>query len=208
MQRKLSIGTVERLIHYYRCVEELIIEGQTCISSEELAEKTGYTPAQVRKDLTWHGALGVPGKGYATDVVQQVLRKLLGKHRPRLVGLVGVGHLGLALLRHPDFHKHGFHIVAGFDKELTKIGHSIDGVYIYDVSQIEKVCPLLKIEMGLVAVPPLEAQKVSDALIRAGVLGILNFAAVRLSVPSHVHLENVDLSIELEKLSCRIEGWL
>ena len=208
MKHKLSIGTVERLVRYYRYVDRLEVGEQGYVSSDELGCKTGNTPAQVRKDLTSHGTLGIPGKGYPVESLRAVLRDMFGKHEPRLVGLVGVGHLGLALLRYPDFREHGFHIVAGFDKDPAKVGHSIDGVYIYDVFQISRVCPLLKIEMVLLAVPSDEAEQAIQASVQAGVCAILNFAPIRLSAPSHVHMHNVDLSIEMEKLSCRMEGWL
>jgi redox-sensing transcriptional repressor len=57
------------------------------------------------------------------------------------------------------------------------------------------------IEVGIIAVPAGEAQKVASQLVRAGVGGILNFAPVHLQVPEHVHLECVDISVSLEKVA-------
>jgi redox-sensing transcriptional repressor len=50
-------------------------------------------------------------------------------------------------------------------------------------------------------VPGPSAQKVADALVAAGIDGILNFAPVTLNLPKHVRTVGVDLAIELEQLS-------
>ena len=55
--------------------------------------------------------------------------------------------------------------------------------------------------MAIIAVPAASAQKVADALVAAGIEGILNFAPVTIAVPKHINLEGVDLAIELEQLS-------
>jgi redox-sensing transcriptional repressor len=55
--------------------------------------------------------------------------------------------------------------------------------------------------MAVIAVPAESAQEVAAAVVAAGITGILNFAPTKLEVPEHVHLQNVDLSIEIEYLS-------
>ncbi|MBE3574277.1 MAG: redox-sensing transcriptional repressor Rex, partial [Firmicutes bacterium] len=49
---------VRRLPLYLRVLDELDEKGRTHISSQELGERTGLTPAQVRKDLTVFGEFG------------------------------------------------------------------------------------------------------------------------------------------------------
>ncbi|MDQ1400894.1 MAG: redox-sensing transcriptional repressor, partial [Acidimicrobiaceae bacterium] len=49
--------------------------------------------------------------------------------------------------------------------------------------------------------PATVAQEVADRLVEAGVSSILNFAPTVISVPDHVALRKVDLSIELQILS-------
>jgi redox-sensing transcriptional repressor len=58
-----------------------------------------------------------------------------------------------------------------------------------------------QVAIGVIATPAVVAQDVADALVEAGVTSILNFAPTILSVPSHVELRKVDLSIELQILS-------
>jgi redox-sensing transcriptional repressor len=51
------------------------------------------------------------------------------------------------------------------------------------------------------AVPAAAAQGVTDELFASGILGILNFAPVTLSLPKSVSLVGVDLAMELEQLA-------
>ncbi|MDZ7543788.1 redox-sensing transcriptional repressor Rex, partial [Clostridium perfringens] len=53
------------------------------------------------------------------------------------------------------------------------------------------------IDIGIICVPRINAQKVSDTLVEGGVTGVWNFAPVDLSVPEEVTVENVHLSESL-----------
>ena len=52
--------------------------------------------------------------------------------------------------------------------------------------------------------PSAVAQRVADALVAAGIEGILNFAPVTLTLPKHIRTVGVDLAIELEQLSFNV----
>jgi redox-sensing transcriptional repressor len=60
-------------------------------------------------------------------------------------------------------------------------------------------------ELGVVAVPSEAAQAVADALVAAGVRGVLNFAPVVLRLPSSVSLVSVDLTVQLEQLAFLVQ---
>ena len=72
---------------------------------------------------------------------------------------------------------------------------------IYHVDELERVIRRERIQLGMIAVPAAAAQQVADRLVAAGIEGILNFAPVTISVPSHVSIVAVDLATELEQLS-------
>jgi len=55
--------------------------------------------------------------------------------------------------------------------------------------------------MGIVTVPRDQAQDVADGMVDAGIRGILNFAPVPLKVPPYVHVEDIDVSMSLEKVA-------
>ena len=56
------------------------------------------------------------------------------------------------------------------------------------------------IGIGVIAVPPDQAQPVADALVAAGIRGILNFAPCRLQVADRVPVVDVDFRSALERL--------
>jgi redox-sensing transcriptional repressor len=56
-------------------------------------------------------------------------------------------------------------------------------------------------EIGVIATPAAAAQAVADALVAAGVQGILNFAPRKLRVPESVTVRAVDMTMEFESLS-------
>ena len=60
-------------------------------------------------------------------------------------------------------------------------------------------------ELGLLTVPAEQAQGVADALVAAGVRGILNFAPVVLRLPPEVSLVSVDLTVQLEQLAFLVQ---
>jgi redox-sensing transcriptional repressor len=62
------------------------------------------------------------------------------------------------------------------------------------------------VRMAILAVPAVVAQEVANTLIECGVMGILNFAPIVLSVPEEVMINNVNLAIELESLSYFIQS--
>ena len=69
------------------------------------------------------------------------------------------------------------------------------------LTQLEEVVGDLGVAIGVIATPAQVAQEVCDRLVAAGVSSILNFAPSVLSVPDHVEVRKVDMSIELQILA-------
>jgi redox-sensing transcriptional repressor len=59
--------------------------------------------------------------------------------------------------------------------------------------------------MAILSVPAAVAQEVTNSLIQCGIVGILNFSPIVLTVPEDVMVNNVNLAIELENLSYFIQ---
>lgn len=55
----------------------------------------------------------------------------------------------------------------------------------------------LNIGIAIIAIPQRVAQDITDKLVKAGIMAVLNFAPIKLNVPRSVKLRNVDLSTEL-----------
>lgn len=199
--KKVPEGTISRLFIYLREIAELTKMNIRTISSAELGERTNLSDAQVRKDLGYFGQFGVSGAGYDTTELKAALEKILGKDTAWNVAVLGVGHLGSALLTYPGFKDRGLNMVAGFDSDAKKIGKQVGGIVIYSIDELPKVIKEKKVAIGIITVPAKDAQEVADRLIKAGVGCILNFAPTTLIVPENVKVKNVDLSGELETLS-------
>ncbi len=200
MSRRLPTSGIYRLALYNRYLSNLNKSEQEYVSSQELADVTGNTAEQVRKDLTYYGSLGEPGKGYEIGKLKRMLINIFGKDKVRNVILVGVGNLGMALMAYKGFELQQFKIVAAFDNDMRKIGRHFESVSIDDIRDLKATVANLSVEVAIVAVPTSAAQEVTNELISAGIKSILNFAPARVSVPKEVELHNVDLSIELDKL--------
>lgn len=191
----------QRLSQYLRILEDCLQRDIGTISSKKLADRLELTAAQVRKDLAYFGQFGFPGVGYKVEHLIAQIRRILGTDRGWSVALIGVGRLGTALLRYRGFEKQGFQIKAIFDKNPRRIGRQVEGIEIHDLEDYDAVSRELGLSMAILAVPAQEAQAVVDRLVKAGVLGVLNFAPIRLQLPETVSLIEVDLAVQLEQLS-------
>ena len=194
-------AVVNRLSFYLRELQNLLASGTATISSSQLGKRLGFTDAQIRKDLAYFGHFGYPGVGYRCDELIAKIKSILGTDRSWPVVLVGVGNLGRALLRYKGFDKQGFRIVAALDSDPEKIGRLIEDIPIHGLDEIQTVVSSRGIRLAIIAVPATDAQTVANDVVAAGVVGVLNFAPVTLSLPPHVHSVGVDLAIELEQLS-------
>ena len=207
-EAKISDPGVVRLAEYYRVVSNLKPSERRYMSSQELGRVTGHSAAQVRKDLSCFGSFGSPGVGYEVADLTRQLSRILGKDKDKKVLLVGVGHLGSALYGYDRLRIEGFHVVALFDNDKNKIGKKIASTVIRPMDLLRKVVAEEGIDIGILTVPASSAQQVADQLIECGIKAMLNFAPATVSVPKGIMVENVDLSIELDKLSYKIGCFL
>lgn len=203
-ESKLSRAAAQRLSLYLRCLANWPAEGGK-VSSGRIAAAVGVSDAQVRRDLAALGHLGQRGIGYDARELARAIRAALGIDRHWRAVLVGVGNLGRALLRYQGFRTQGFEIVGLFDADPAKLGQVVEGLEVEPVSKLTSRVPILRAELGVVTVPAEVAQSVAEALVGAGVRGILNFAPVVLRLPARVRLVTVDLAIQLEQLAFLVQ---
>jgi redox-sensing transcriptional repressor len=201
-------AVVGRLSLYLRELQQLIRQGSQTTSSTQLGNRLGFTDAQVRKDLAYFGQFGYPGIGYRCDELVTQIKRILGTDRDWPVALVGVGNLGRALLGYKGFTQQGFHVIAAFDLDQSKVGQTISGVPVHHLDELPRLAREHAIRLAVVTVPAESAQSVADKLVEAGIDGILNFAPVTLSLSDGVNVQGVDLAIELEQLSFAVAGRL
>jgi redox-sensing transcriptional repressor len=196
--------TVKRLSLYLRELEAQAAKGGRRINSRQLGAALDLTDAQVRKDLAYFGQFGRPGIGYEVAELRDALRRILGTDRPWHVALVGAGNLGRAVTSYGRLKAKGFEIVAVFDSDPAIIGREIAGRRVRPMGSLAEVVGAEDIRIGVVAVPAEAAQDVADALIAAGVRGILNLAPRRLNVGDRAAVVSADLTVSLEQLAFKI----
>lgn len=193
--------TIYRLSIYLRCLARLRENGISTVSSEALAKAAGVKPTQLRKDLAYFGTFGTRGLGYDVGALSKRISDKLGTSRLQPVVLVGVGNLGLALLSYRGFEKEGFEIVAAFDTDPRRRRDKQIKQPIYGLDELAGFVREQNIKMAILTVPAAVAQEVANHLTEAGIVGILNFAPIVLTVSEEVMVNNVNLAIELENLS-------
>jgi len=198
--------TIYRLSIYLRCLARLRDNGIGTVSSEALAKAAGVKPTQLRKDLAYFGTFGTRGLGYDVTELSKKIAEELGTSSLQPVILVGVGNLGLALLSYRGFEKEGFEIIAAFDAEPRRQRDKKIKQPVIGMEQLPEFIREHNVKMAILSVPAAVAQAVANLLVESGIMGILNFAPIVLTVPEDVMVNNVNLAIELENLSYFIQG--
>ena len=192
---------VARLPVYIQKLNQLVREGREIVSSQEMAEHLGVSSAQIRKDLSFFGGFGKQGTGYNVINLLESLRSILNLNQIWEVVLVGVGHLGQALLSYQGFSRNGFEIVMAFDNDPKIVGKTFAGIKVIDVNEMQNhICPR-SVPIAILTVPAANAQEMADQLIRCGVKAILNYAPVTLKVPEGIRLANIDPVLSLQTIT-------
>ncbi len=183
---------IRRLPIYARCLRYLLDEGILSVSSNVLGKRANVTAAQIRKDLSYFGEFGKQGIGYDAKKLLTQIEHILGLTQQWAMVLVGVGHLGQAILHYEGFHTRGVCIAGAFDNDPNRIGQHIAGLCVLPNDQLARVVQEKNAKVGIVAVPAPHAQEVTDMLVAAGVRAILNYAPIVLHVPEDVYVRSID----------------
>ena len=198
---RIPVQTIGRLSLYRRLLLELSAGGMKQIYSHQLASAAVATPAQVRRDLMMIGFTGSPRKGYAVEELIGAVNAVLAQSVETSVTLVGVGNLGRAILAYYSNRQPWVRFVAAFDRDPDKANRIIHGCRVYAFDQVEDVLGREGIKAAVIAVPAAEAQRVADRLVLAGVRSFLNFAPVRLHLPTGIFVDDMDMSTALDRVA-------
>jgi redox-sensing transcriptional repressor len=196
--------SLRRLSVYLHQLEVLLQRGVARIASPELAAYTKVGAATLRRDLALFGKFGHRGVGYDVLDLVHTLRIILGTQQLWPTVVVGAGSLGQALLHYPGLLGRGFSLVAAFDAAPAKIGKAINSVPVYAMEDLASLVATRGVRLAILAVPAEAAQTVVDELVGAGIEGILNFSSPGLIVPPGVHVDNVDITGQLEYLAFHV----
>ena len=204
-KQKVSDAVIHRLPRYYRYLDDLYNKGIVRISSNSLGSKMDITASQIRQDLSCFGEFGQQGYGYNVAELRSEIGHILGIDKGHRLIIIGVGHLGHALLQNFDFEKVGFHVDTAFDISPDLVGTRIHDVTIRSMDELEQYVAENQPNVAVLTVPQHVVQPMASRLIDLGIKGFWNFTNVELStdVPD-VFFEDVHFVDTLLTLSYRI----
>jgi len=194
---RLSLGVAARLSRYLQVLTQAKKMGKETISSQELSDYTHVNSTQIRRDLSGFGKFGKRGVGYNVDSLVSQIRKILRTAGQHNIALFGAGHLGRAIASSDIFADHGFRVVAIFDADPRKVGHSIGSQAVRHVRDLKQVVEDEDIVVGVLAVPNAAAQSLADDLVDAGVKIIFNYSEALLQVPPEVTVHTSSPAVDL-----------
>jgi redox-sensing transcriptional repressor len=198
---RLPGKTIERLSQYRRMLLNCLNFGKTHIYSHELANMLNLTAVQVRRDIMLMGYSTSQKKGYDINELISVIGSILDTRKGQNVAVIGIGNFGRAITGYFMGKRSKLNIVATFDTDMSKVNRVISGVNCYPIQQLPEMVRSLNITIAILTVPPDHAASVAEALVIAGIKGILNFTSVPLNIASNVHLEDYDMITSIEKVA-------
>lgn len=197
--KRVPEKSVERLLKYLELVKKKLADGEHFVFSHELASYVGVSPVQVRRDLMDFDIEGTPQKGYPVkDFFTHVCNHVKCNLRTKLA-LVGVGNLGKAILSYFVKRRPNLEISAAFDMDHEKTDRIYCGCKVYHISELPVIVKKENISVGIITVPADSAQEIADIFVKAGIKGIVNFAPVMIKVPEHVFVDQIDITLSIEK---------
>lgn len=200
----IPLLTLKRLPKYLEALYRFKRAGLKMVSATKIAVFTDVHMTQVRKDLSYTGVVGVPKVGHKIDPLITAIEDCLNWNDVSSCFLVGVGHLGKALMGFQELHKKGLRIIAAFDANPALAGTYYQGIQIHSMEKFTNLISRLHVHIGILTVPAEVAQEVADQMVANGVIAIWNFTPAKLNLPDDIIIENVDMSSSLAVLSRRV----
>lgn len=191
--------TIERISLYRRIVSNLLFSGKKQAFSHEIAKLAGVKSSQIRHDFMFIGTNGRANAGYDLQELRGHIEGFLFGGEADNFCIVGVGNLGRAILAFFRARHKNIVIKAVFDKDPALKDRIIQGCRCYSIDDANEIIRKEEINIGIIAVPVEQAQLVAQILMDSGIKSIVNFAPVPLNVRQGVFIENVDLTMYLEK---------
>ncbi|MDY2903168.1 MAG: redox-sensing transcriptional repressor Rex [Bacilli bacterium] len=204
--RKIPKSVIERIPLYINYLDNLISQNINMTSSTIMAQDLGLGEVQVRKDLNLISGNGKPKIGYYVQDLRKDFEALVRNKDYTNIIIIGAGKIGEALANYYKYEDSKFKLLGIFDNDKNKIGKVIDGVTIEHINNIKEFCEHHIIDIGIICVPPQNAQEVCDLMIESNIKGILNFTNIVLNVNNNVCVRNVDIVSLLTKIAIEINN--
>ncbi|MDR1092607.1 MAG: redox-sensing transcriptional repressor Rex [Clostridiales bacterium] len=202
----IALATFQRLPVYVRALREMRETGAEAVSAPALAERLGFNPSVVKKDLSCAiVSMGKPKTGYDINGLITDIENFLGYNNAADAVLVGVGKLGSALLGYRGFETYGLNIVAGFDADEKVAGTTVGGKKVFGMEKLASIIRRLHVKLAVLTTPKEAAQDTADRLTAAGIRAIWNFTPEQIKTPPTVAVKNENMAASLAVLSKQLK---
>ena len=203
---KVPEPTLRRLPWYLAYAKLVLKEGETNISSTQIAKNIAVDASMVAKDLSFVNVSGRTRVGYDVKELVGVLEAFLGFTNSHKAFLFGVGSLGGALMHDNGLEQFGLEIVAGFDVKYELTGTNINKIPIHHIDRFSELQKQTDINIGVLTVPVDKAQSVSELMIEGGIQAIWNFTPYRIRVPENIIVQNTSIYAHLAVMFNRLNA--
>ena len=194
----VSGAVIKRLPRYFRYLRELLRDGKTRVSSNELATLMHITASQIRQDLNCFGGFGQQGYGYNVNYLYAKISEILGVGKGFRAIIIGAGNLGRALVHSSMFEKRGVDVIAMFDVDPALFGQRIGDVFVYPMEKLDEFCTENVVDIAVLTLPREAASDVVRQLSMLGVPGAWNFTNSQLyDVAGNMAIESVHIGDSL-----------
>lgn len=203
---KVPEPTLRRLPWYLAYAQLVLKEGESFLSSTQIAKNIAVDASMVAKDLSYVQISGRTRVGYDVKELVDVLESFLGFTNSHNAFLFGVGSLGGALMHDNGLNQFGLEIVAGFDVKYELSGTSINRIPIHHIDRFVELQKQTGVNIGILTVPVDKAQAVSEIMIAGGIQAIWNFTPYRIRVPEKIVVQNTSIYAHLAVMFNRLNA--
>ncbi len=200
--KQISKNLVYRVPIYLTVSRRLFEDGARYITAPQISAITGINVETVKKDLSQICKTpGNPKLGREADVLVAEILEFGVYTKLTNAVIIGVGHLGRALLNYGGFVEWGLQITAGIDNNPALVGTKVNNKPIYAVNDLAKVVEETNAQIAIITVPKEHAQALVDYAVSVGIKAIWNFAPIHIRVPKDVVLQNENMASSLSLLN-------
>lgn len=196
--------SLRRLVRYYHLIKGLEADNNETVSSSWIALQLGLESIQVRKDIQYTGIAGKPKSGYNISELKNAIENTMNWNNYHDAVLAGTGKLGKSLLMYDSFKNYGMNFAVAFDTDPSIIGTEINGIKILPIDKLSNLVKRMHIHIGVLTVPAIVAQEVTDMMVEGGIKAIWNFASYQIKVPENVYIVHAQFSQSLALLTNKL----
>jgi redox-sensing transcriptional repressor len=198
--------TLRRLPWYLAYAKLVLKQGESYLSSTQIARNISVDASMVAKDLSYVKISGKTRVGYDVRELVAVLDRFLGFTNSHQAYLFGVGSLGGALMHDNGLEQFGLEIMAGFDVKYELSGTSINHIPIHHIERFAELQKQTGVNIGILTVPVDKAQEVSEVMVAGGIKAIWNFTPYRIVVPENIVVQNTSIYAHLAVMFNRLNA--